>query len=344
MKARILFVHNSPMSFVAIDLALLRERYEVTELFLPGWRLSPARVAKGVLQHDLVFGWFASRHSVLPVLLARLLGKPSLLVVGGYDVASLPEIGYGHQRGGPARWVSRLAIHSATHLLTNAEFSRREAVRNTGVDYKKITVIHHGLDMTLYPAPEPGTKEPMVITVANVNTSNLTRKGLKPFVEAAKFLPEMPFVLIGRFEDGAADYLKDIASPNVTLTGFLDDAKLREYLCRARVYVQASQHEGFGLALAEAMLSGCVPVATRVGALPEVVGGAGIYLPDATPTAIADGVRQALALGNDAWRSARERITREFPLERRRRGIFREIDRLLTKSPQFAEREARDAG
>src|SRR5829696_375855 len=97
---QILFVHNDQASFVQTDLRLLRERYAVTDLYLPSRRFNPAAILAAVARHDLVVGWFASWHTCLPVLCARLLGKPSLLVVGGYDLANMPAIGYGHQRGG----------------------------------------------------------------------------------------------------------------------------------------------------------------------------------------------------------------------------------------------------
>ena len=61
-------------------------------------------------------------------------------------------------------------------------------------------------------------------------------------------------------------------------TGWLSDEELQDLYRRASVYVQASRHEGFGLAVAEAMLAGCVPVVMNVTAMPEVVGDAGVLI------------------------------------------------------------------
>ena len=85
------------------------------------------------------------------------------------------------------------------------------------------------------------------------------------------------------------------------------DEDLHAAYRRAAVYVQASRHEGFGLAVAEAMLAGCVPVVMNVTAMPEVVGDAGVFVESQDPGDVAGGVRRALELGPDAARRARER-------------------------------------
>jgi glycosyltransferase involved in cell wall biosynthesis len=93
--------------------------------------------------------------------------------------------------------------------------------------------------------------------------------------------------------------------------------------------VQASRHEGFGLAVAEAMLAGCVPVVMNATAMPEVVGDAGVLIESQRPRDVAEGVRRALDLGPDKARRARERILMSFPMESRREGILRVVDEAL---------------
>ena len=104
---------------------------------------------------------------------------------------------------------------------------------------------------------------------------NLERKGHRPFVLAARELPDVRFVLAGRWDDDAIDVLRADAPENVLFTGYLEDEELDAWFRRAAVYAQPSLHEGFGLSLAEAMLAGAVPVVTKAGALPEVVGDVG---------------------------------------------------------------------
>jgi glycosyltransferase involved in cell wall biosynthesis len=144
-------------------------------------------------------------------------------------------------------------------------------------------------------------------------------------------IPECEFVMIGAWRDDSIRHLRGFASPNVRFTGWLNEDQLREYYSRAAVYVQASRHEGFGLAVAEAMLHKCVPVVTRAGSLPEVVGETGVYLDSPEPSAIADGIRRALSLKESLGPMARERIKARFPMGRRGGLLFRTIDGMLGK-------------
>jgi glycosyltransferase involved in cell wall biosynthesis len=125
----------------------------------------------------------------------------------------------------------------------------------------------------------------------------------------------------------------------VELAGWASDEELRDWYRRAAVYVQASRHEGFGLAVAEAMLAGCVPVVMDVTAMPEVVGDAGVLISSQAPDEVADGVRRALELGEAAQRRARERIAAKFPLERREEGILRLVEQALSRSRRSSQAE-----
>ena len=324
MSPRLLFVHNRRRTFVETDLALLRENYSVTEWH--GSVFNLRSLVKAVAASDIVFGWFASRHTFFPVLLAKLMRRPTVLVVGGYDSANLPRIGYGNQRGGLRRWVTRWVMQHADRLVTNSFFTRDEVIQNAGVDPERVTVVYHGLQVQPHRKRD---KENLVITVGDVMQDTLYRKGLIPFVRAAFLVPDVPFVLIGEWRDRSIHKLRDIAPPNVSFTGWVSPDELNAYMSRARVYVQASQHEGFGLAVAEAMLHECVPVVTRAGALPEVVGDAGLYSDFAEPGPLAATIRRGLNMHIDLGKLAYERIAREFPLDRRRQGLGRVIEAVL---------------
>jgi glycosyltransferase involved in cell wall biosynthesis len=151
-------------------------------------------------------------------------------------------------------------------------------------------------------------------------------------VQAAALLPDVEFVLAGRWDDGAADELREAATANVTLTGWVEESVLNDCYRRASVYVQASAHEGFGLSVAEGMLAGCIPVTTRAGALPEVVGEIGAQVEGQDPAQLAAAIARALEAGAGERAAARERVLRNFPLEIRREGVQALVTETLDRS------------
>jgi glycosyltransferase involved in cell wall biosynthesis len=325
---RILFVHSRKASFVEIDRGFLAERFEIDDHYQPGRIPNLAKVFRGVMRADLVFGWFASWHTFLPIGLAWLLRKPSVLIIGGFDTANMPDIGYGHQRGGLRARASRWLMKRATRLITNSNYSLSEIERNTPIPPERVTVVHHGVPDPFGALPE-GERERAVLTVGAIDRTTLDQKGQRPFVEAARHLPDVKFVFVGKWLDEAADELRAGAPDNVEFTGFLSDEGLRDWYSRAAAYVQVSRHEGFGMAVAEAMLAGCVPVVMDVTAMPEVVDGAGVLVSSQDPEVVADGIRRALEADGAARARAREQILTEFPLENRRAGLFSVVDDAL---------------
>jgi glycosyltransferase involved in cell wall biosynthesis len=322
-------VHSRKASFVAIDREILAERYEIEDLYQPGRWPNPVRVIGGVLGADLVFCWFASWHSFFPITLAWLLRKPSVQIVGGFDTANMPDIGFGHQRGGLRRWASRWIMRRAGRLVTNSEYSRREIAANTPLRAEEVTVVHHGVPDPFGALDETRPRDRLALNVGAVDAGTLVQKGQLPFVEAARLLPDVRFVLAGRWLDDAVERLRAAAGPNVELTGWLSDEQLADLYSRASVYVQPSRHEGFGLAVAEAMLAGCVPVVTDVTAMPEVVGDAGVLISSQSPEAVAAGIVEAMSRGPQGARRARERILTQFPLQIRRDGILTVVEDTL---------------
>ncbi len=331
---RLLFVKSRRASFIELDQRLLAERYDVHEIYQPGRFSDPRVLIRELFRADVVVGWWASWHTLLPITLAWLLRKPSLLIVGGFDTAAEPEYGYGYQLGGVRAHMSRFIMRHAGILMTNSEYTRQEIWRNTGIPADQVRVVYHGipeLDTAGGPlAASFGDPErPIALTVGIVDRTNLDRKGLRAFVEAGGMVPEVNFIVAGKIVGDAGAELERIAAGNVHLTGWLEDEELESLLTHARVYVQPSKHEGFGVSVAEAMLAGCIPVTTRAGALPEVVGDTGVVLEDSRPRTVALGVREALHLGTAEV--ARRRVRERFSVEQRRAGLFALLDELLPR-------------
>ena len=83
------------------------------------------------------------------------------------------------------------------------------------------------------------------------------------------------------------------------MRGLVGRGELRELYRTASALVFPSLYEGFGLPPLEAMASGCPVAASRAGALPEICGDAAVLFDAHDAAAIAAGVREALARGDE---------------------------------------------
>jgi len=76
----------------------------------------------------------------------------------------------------------------------------------------------------------------------------------------------------------------------VTYCGQIDAAELVRQYSMATMVVVPSVYEGFGLPAAEAMSCGTPVISTTAGALPEVVGDAGVLVPPADSKALVEAI------------------------------------------------------
>ncbi len=328
-KPRLLFLHNGQERFVQQDLQLLQSDFQVTDFYMPNkFPQNGFKLWQAIQAADVIFIWFASWNAFWAIQIANLFNKKSVLVVGGYDTANLPIANYGSQRGGLTKWMSQNTMKTADLILPFSEYSRSEAHTQAEINLQKMHTVYLGVP-DLFADSQNFSKNGSVLTVGNVEWANLQRKGLEPFVQTASRLPETNFILIGAWRDDSINYLKKIATPNVTFTGKLSDTELINYYREASVYVQASLHEGFGLSVAEAMLAECVPVVTKVGSLPEVVGECGIYADSPEPAHLATSIQQAFNAQPEQGKKARQRILIKFPPENRQKALSDFIKGLL---------------
>ena len=102
---------------------------------------------------------------------------------------------------------------------------------------------------------------------------------------------------------------------------------------QARVYAQLSAHEGFGMALAEAMACECVPVVTTRGSIPEVVGDTGVYVEVEDPIAAGKAIKRVIKDSNSELlgKQARQRIIDLFPISKRKNKLRTIIEATVTK-------------
>ncbi len=323
-KIRILFVYYQLSSFVRCDLEILKRHFNVKELRIPTFR-NPLNILKlllGIARVDLVYTWFAGTNAFFTTLFSILLRKKSLVVIGGYEVAYVPEINYGSLLSPLERVKVKFVLRHASTVLPVSRSTAMEMLRVAKP--KRFEIVYNGVDVEKF---KPlGKKEDLVITVANITESTIKKKRLDVFVKAATFLPEIQFVLVGKY-DNSIQHLRKIAGSNVVFTGYLSDEALLNCYRKAKVYCQLSTQESFGVALAEAMACGCVPVVTKRYALPEVVGDTGFYVPYNDPKATAEAIKKALK--SNMGERARERIEKRFSIKTREEKLVKEIVNLF---------------
>ena len=328
-RKKIFLVSPSPSTFTRRDRDALRQEYRVREIVISNYSggtglkrslLITFEILRGVLWADLTYSWFAHNHSYLAVRLANLLGKRTLVVIGGYEVAREPEIGYGALLDPKLAERVNYIIENADHILAVSEFNRREILDLS--ERRHVAVVYNGIDCARF-TPGKG-KEDLVITVCHISENNIVLKGLDTFLDTARRLPDLRFAVVGRALDGSIEDLKWDAPPNVEFALSPSQDELLRWYRRAKVYCQLSYRESFGVALAEAMACECVPVVTDRGALPEVVGDVGFVVPYGDADATAAAVSEALCSGRG--RAARVRVQEEFSLDERGEKIGRIIE------------------
>jgi glycosyltransferase involved in cell wall biosynthesis len=320
---KIAFVYYMLSPFVRQDYEVLSRHFPVEAV---NYR-SPIdifSVARHIWRSDVSFSWFASGHSFIAVLISKLLGKKSVVVAGGYDVAYAPEIGYGqYTQGFHKRMYASFALKHADLVLAVSKFTKEEVLARTRP--KRVEVLYNAVDTDKF--RPGGKKEDIVLTVATGNAGALKLKGLDTFVKAASYLPEAKFIVLGLSEEGIESLKSLQSSDNVEMRGRVDQGELVGYYQKAKVYCQLSYRESFGVALAEAMACECVPVATERGALSEVVGDAGFYVPYGDEKATAEGIKKAFK--SDGCSIARKRVKRLFGTDRREIELVKAIDMVI---------------
>jgi len=334
---QILFIQPSQAPFVLADAATLRQHFRLRTRrfhFKPRLRQLWDHLAQFcwllcyLPSARAVYTWFADYHTLLAVLAGKMLHKPVVIVIGGYDVARMPEFHYGAHLAPVRSFCSRMSLRHATLLLPVSQATADELA--SFAPHAPARILPNGVDTGFFQAEVEAQREVDVLTVCGARDRRAAAiKGIELLLETARALPEVSFRVVG-LEAEALVWVKSLGVPgNVLLQGRLGRSELAALYARTRVYGQFSRHESFGMALAEAMASGCLPVVTATGALPEVVGATGWIVPERSAAALAAAITQALAAGPAQRRAARQRIVECFALEKRQAGLVALLQELL---------------
>jgi glycosyltransferase involved in cell wall biosynthesis len=224
------------------------------------------------------------------------------------------------------RWVSR----RMDRLVCVSEFVRRRDVEQLHLNVPAV-VIPNGIDLDRFVAPGP---EPPPNSVAFVG--QLTEaKGVHTLLKAAALLSGVRIRIAG-----AGPLEPEVrACPQVEFVGRIDWVS-RLFAESAIAVVPSEWEEAFGFVAAEAMACGCAVVASDAGALPEVVGDAGMVFRRGDPQALAASIRRLASAPDDLSRrrAASVRRAAEFSVDRMVDGYLGVISGLCGPAPTSPRR------
>jgi glycosyltransferase involved in cell wall biosynthesis len=321
---KVLLFSTQKQSFIEDDVRLLEEFSDVKWICAHGL-FTAVRIKWSMLFSDVGIAWFASVYSAILVFTARFLRKTSIIIVGGADLITDSHLGYGLLLSPWKRPFIRYALRRATHVLPTSEHLRRAALEVGEYEGDNLSTVPPGLDSNFW---QPGDqKENIILTVARCTTKDrILIKGIDLLFQVAEEMSDISFQILG-VEENLLSRNDFVVPKNVIVSPSMSQEKLLNYYQRSAVYCQLSRVESFGIATAEAMLCGCVPVVTDVGGLPEVIGDSGLLVSPDKPETFASTLREALASSASMGKNARERIVSNFPLQNRQA----ELKRLITK-------------
>jgi len=121
-------------------------------------------------------------------------------------------------------------------------------------------------------------------------------KGVDFLLEAWRRLPHIPLTIVGGGPERGR--LEAIAPRNVTFTGAVSPASVRTWMLQSAALIVPSQwYEPFGLVVAEAFALGLPVIASRIGALPELVksGATGVLFEPGNKQDLVDAVSSSLS-------------------------------------------------
>ncbi len=222
------------------------------------------------------------------------------------------------------RWFSFIGMQkrvsrSLPRIITVSECSRNDISKDFKITTDKFSIVPNGIDTSLfYPIPEiKREKNRLIVT----NSADTPLKGLHYLLHAVKNLSatrKIRLVVIGfpKENGGIVRLITKLGiGDSITFTGRISHEEFARQYAKASIAIVPSVYEGFGLPVGEAMACAVPVISTTGGALPEVVGDAGILVPpqdsDALTMAIADLLDnpvKAAGLGQAGY----ERVHRNF--------------------------------
>ncbi|MGH9296955.1 MAG: glycosyltransferase family 4 protein [Acidimicrobiales bacterium] len=192
----------------------------------------------------------------------------------------------------------RKAVSRGAFVHVPSDFVRDEVVQMLDVPDDVVRVVHWGIPPVPEPTTRPPVEPPYVLALGTVEP----RKDYPTLVEAFHALsartPGLRLVVAGADGWGAETLTGAVAArrleDRVVRLGYVNEEERNSLLWNASALAYPSLYEGFGFPPLEAMSAGVPVVATRAGAVPQVVGNAAVLVPARDVAAFAEALGRAL--------------------------------------------------
>ena len=205
-------------------------------------------------------------------------------------------------------------------VVTVSESSKNDIAKDFEVTRENIAVVYNGVDTEIFrPLPQiERTSE----TIMTTTSSDSPLKGLTFLLKAVAELTEefqnLHLNILGRVNDGgtAARLIKELKlDTKVSFFSDISTSEIVELYAKAACAVVPSLYEGFGFPAGEAMACEVPVVSTNGGALPEVVGEAGLIVEAGDHGALAKSIAYLLRnpdLRGEYGKKGRNRMIQKF--------------------------------
>ena len=147
-----------------------------------------------------------------------------------------------------------------------------------GISSEKVHVVHNGVSQLSEHSRQMGKQPNLSNTVVLLSIGRMeAKKGIPVLLKAFDFLSSkyknLKLILVGGGTNSVynSHQLSAYAKGKIEAYEWVDDEQLQALYEASDIYASASLLEGFGLTILEAMAAGKPVVATRVGAIPEIV-------------------------------------------------------------------------
>ena len=314
-------------------------------LHLWRFRQATARLRPAAIFFPAVYSYFPVPRSI-----------PTLVTVHDAIAETHPDLIFPSRR---SRWFwnkkMKAALRRSRRIATVSDNAKQRIVDVFGRRAEDVTVIGEGVDERFHRRGEQeqqaarrelglSSNEPLLLYVGGLSP----HKNLATLIRALSQLSDRGvnnwrLVLVGEIDQDSFFSSHDEIQraidetrlrDRVLFTGYVSDETLAALYSTARALVLPSFDEGFGLPTAEAMACGTPVAASTSGALPEVVGEAGLLFNPTDPAAMADCLEQLLANDDLHARCAAAGIerARRHRWSRVAEHVFHELDRIAGRS------------